>query len=45
MNVKTIQVVLGHSDIRTTLDIYTDVTEAHKQETFNNVESFFNGIL
>ncbi len=45
MNVKTIQVVLGHSDIRTTLDIYTDVTEAHKQETFSNVEGFFNGIL
>ncbi len=44
-NVKTIQVVLGHSDIRTTLDIYTDVTEKHKQETFNGLENFFKGIL
>ncbi len=45
MNVKTIQVVLGHSDIRTTLDIYTDVTETRKQETFNSVTDFFKGII
>lgn len=45
MNVKTIQVVLGHSDIRTTLDIYTDVTETRKQETFTNVSDFFKGII
>lgn len=45
VNAKSMQVVLGHSDIRTTLQIYADVTEQHKQETFNNVEGFFNGIL
>ena len=31
MNVKTIQVIMGHKDIQTTLDIYADVTEATKQ--------------
>ena len=45
MNVKTIQVVLGHSDIRVTLDIYTDVTETHKQENFVDVADFFKGFI
>ncbi len=26
---------MGHRDIQTTLDIYADVTEDKKQETFN----------
>ena len=45
VNPKSMQVVLGHSDIRTTLQIYADVTEEHKQETFNSIEDFFRGIL
>ena len=45
MNVKTIQVVLGHSDVRTTLDIYTDVTESHKQANFSSVNGFFRGLI
>lgn len=45
MNVKTIQVVLGHSDVRTTSDIYTDVTESHKQANFSSVNGFFRGLI
>ena len=45
VNPKSMQVVLGHSDIRTTLQIYADVTEEHKQETFNSIEDFFRCIL
>ncbi len=33
-NLKVIQSVMGHRDIQTTLDIYADVTEEKKQETF-----------
>lgn len=33
MNVKQLQTQLGHSDIKTTLDIYTAVTEKSKHET------------
>ena len=38
MNIKVIQTILGHSDIRTTLDIYTDVSNEMKNDelsTFN----------
>ena len=45
VNAKSMQVVLGHSYIRTTLQIYADVTEQHKQETFRGIEGFFKGIL
>ncbi len=45
VNAKSMQVVLGYSDIRTTLQIYADVTEKHKQETFRGFEGFFKGIL
>jgi len=33
-NVKVIQSVMGHADIRTTYDIYTDVTDQTKKESF-----------
>lgn len=33
-NVKVIQSVMGHADINTTMDIYAEVTEAKKKETF-----------
>ncbi len=35
-NVKVIQAIMGHKDIQTTLDIYTDVTEKKKQEAFKD---------
>lgn len=37
-NVKVIQEIMGHSDISTTMNIYADVTEAKKQETFKNLD-------
>lgn len=44
INVKVIQVVMGHKDIQTTLDIYAEVTEGKKHEVFetlaNNVSVF-----
>lgn len=36
-NVKVIQSVMGHADIRTTYDIYTDVTDQTKKESFKNL--------
>lgn len=34
MNIKVIQDIMGHADFDTTMDIYTDVTEEFKEETF-----------
>ena len=34
VNIKVVQDVLGHKDVRTTLDIYTDVTKELKQKEF-----------
>ena len=36
---KTIQDILGHADISTTMNIYADVTNEHKQKTFSAIES------
>lgn len=38
-NVKVIQEVMGHKQIETTLDIYTEVSEAKKQETFKKLNN------
>lgn len=35
MNIKVIQDILGHSDIRTTMDIYTDVTAELKTDAIS----------
>ena len=35
---KTIQDVLGHADISTTMNIYADVTKEHKLKTFAGIE-------
>lgn len=35
---KTIQDVLGHADISTTMNIYADVTKEHKRKTFEGIE-------
>lgn len=36
-NVKVIQAVMGHADIKTTMDIYAEVTETKKQEAMENL--------
>ena len=38
-NVKVIQSVMGHKDIQTTLDIYAEVSEKKKKETFNQLNN------
>ena len=37
-NIKVIQVIMGHSDIQTTMDIYADCTEEKKQEIIGNLQ-------
>lgn len=41
VNVKVIQDALGHKDISTTLNIYTDVTKELKRTEFEGLDSFF----
>ena len=36
-NVKVIQSIMGHKDIRTTMDIYAEITEARKREALNKL--------
>ncbi len=38
-NVKLIQSIMGHADIRTTMDIYADVTKEKKQEVFTELQN------
>ena len=38
-NVKVIQSVMGHKDIRTTLDIYAEISESKRQEAFKNLNN------
>lgn len=40
--VKTIQDILGHSDISTTMNIYADVTKSKKKETFAKLGNVFD---
>ena len=35
---KTIQEIMGHRDISTTLDVYTDLTREHKRAAFDGLE-------
>ncbi|OQQ90267.1 site-specific integrase [Ligilactobacillus salivarius] len=42
MAVKQLQAQLGHSDIQTTLNIYTSVTDEQRKETANQYTSFVN---
>ena len=37
-NIKVIQEIMGHADISTTMNIYAEVTESKKRETFANLE-------
>lgn len=38
LNLKVIQVIMGHANSSTTLDIYTDVSEKFKQESMLNIQ-------
>jgi len=38
VNVKVIQSVMGHSDYKTTMDIYTDITDEKKQADFSEID-------
>ena len=38
---KVIQDTLGHKDISTTLNIYTDVTKELRQSEFEGLDSYF----
>ena len=42
VNIKVIQEILGHSDISTTLDIYTDATSDFKKSEMATFEDFMN---
>lgn len=42
VNIKDVQDRLGHSDIKTTLNIYTHVTEKRKEETANKFAVFMD---
>lgn len=41
VNVKVIQEALGHTDISTTLNIYTDVTKELRKTEFEGLDTFF----
>lgn len=41
-NLKVLQEVLGHSDIRTTMDIYAEATEEFKQKEFEKFNEYIN---
>lgn len=41
VNVKVIQDALGHKDISTTLNIYTDVTKELRQSEFEGLDIYF----
>ena len=41
VNVKVIQDTLGHKDIATTLNIYTDVTKKLKRSEFEGLDLYF----
>jgi integrase len=44
VNVKVIQETLGHKDISTTLNIYTDVTKELQKSEFEGLDSYFKRI-
>ncbi|WP_263850605.1 hypothetical protein [Ligilactobacillus salivarius] len=42
MSVKQLQAQLGHSDVQTTLNIYTSITDEQRKDTANQYTSFVN---
>lgn len=45
VNIKVVQDVLGHKDVKTTLQIYTDATEDFKKREFVALQAKMNGTL
>ena len=45
MNVKVLQEILGHKDISTTLNIYTDVTKDTKKREISALGDYFEKML
>ena len=45
VNIKVIQDTLGHKDITTTLNIYTDVTKELKRTEFDGLDKYFNNSI
>ena len=39
---KTVQTLLGHADIQTTLNIYTEVMDTEKQKAVDTLNNIFN---
>ena len=44
-NLKVIQSVMGHKDIKTTMDVYAEATEEKKQESFERLGCYMECIL
>ena len=44
MNIKVVQDVLGHKDVKTTLDVYADVTKDLKKKEFEELNKKMGGI-
>ncbi|MGL4736916.1 MAG: tyrosine-type recombinase/integrase, partial [Cellulosilyticaceae bacterium] len=44
-NIKTIQILLGHSDIETTLNIYTHILEDTKKATTHKQQALFEELV
>ena len=44
VNIKVVQDVLGHKDVKTTLDVYADVTKELKQQEFDELNRKMGGI-
>lgn len=45
INMKVVQNIMGHSDISTTMDIYTDVTKEFKENSFKELNEFYDFAL
>lgn len=45
LNAKAIQAILGHKDIQTTMDIYTDATDILLEEAINTFQIHFKESL
>nr|WP_279233612.1 MULTISPECIES: tyrosine-type recombinase/integrase [unclassified Lactonifactor] len=45
VNIKVIQDTLGHKDITTTLNIYTDVTKELKKTEFEGLDKYFDNSI
>ena len=44
VNIKVVQDVLGHKDVKTTLDVYADVTKDLKKKEFEELNKKMGGI-